>query len=319
MRRRTSLIVSLVFLVLAASLLWQRQAVYDWLRLRGYEPTAEIAALADNTTMLPGAERIFYVQHPKLEGKETFNQHCSQAEQTIVLGCYIATQGIFLYDITDKRLEGIEEVTAAHEMLHAAYDRLSGRERARVNTLLETAFNNIQSKRIRKTIDNYRKNGADVSNELHSILGTEVRKLPSELEAYYSRYFADRSRIVDYSEQYEAVFIEQQEKIEDLARRIDAFEHASQSERTAIEAELASLQTEAQRMDGLRSSGQVAAYNAAVSVYNARASALNARVNTYNASLATYRSLIDQYNQLAQTQRELNAAIDSRLSTQTSR
>lgn len=319
MSRRISLITSLVLLAVAAVLLWQRQPIYDWYKLRGYTPPAAIAKLADDTTMLPATRRVFYVQHPQLEDKAEFNSHCNAAEQTIVLGCYIKNGGIYLYDITDKRLEGVEEVTAAHELLHAEYDRLSPSERAHVDDMVNAAYKAVKNGRIRDTIENYRKNGADVTNELHSILGTEVRDLPDNLEQYYGRYFKDRKKVVSYSEEYEAVFIKQQQKIESLAKQIDTYEKNLTSERAAIEAEITALDAESARLDGLRRSGQTDEYNAAVPSYNARANALNDRIKAYNASLEEYRALIAEYNKLAQTQRELNNAIDSRISTPSTR
>ena len=30
----------------------------------------------------------------------------------------------YIYNVNDERLNGLKEVTAAHEMLHAAYERL---------------------------------------------------------------------------------------------------------------------------------------------------------------------------------------------------
>ena len=38
--------------------------------------------------------------------------------KTAVLGCY-ANREISIFNVTDQRLDGIREVTAAHEMLHA--------------------------------------------------------------------------------------------------------------------------------------------------------------------------------------------------------
>lgn len=315
MRQRISLVASFVFFTIVLGALWQRQAIYDWLRLRDYQPSKAVMQLAERTTMLPSAERLFYVYHPSLEGKETFNEHCSQSEQTIVLGCYISARGIYIYDITDERLSGIEEVTAAHEMLHAAYDRLGGSERSHINNLLQQAFANIDDARIKKTITNYQNNGADVNNELHSILGTEVRNLPEALEKYYQQYFENRSKIVDYLDQYERVFVKQQETIDQLARQIDQYESSLANERASIEAEAAALESEAQRLDNLRNQDRVNEYNAAVPAYNVRLTNLNARILNFNNTLDTYKKLIEQYNKIAQTVRELNSAIDSRINT----
>jgi hypothetical protein len=169
--------------------------------------------------MTPGARRLFYVYRPVLEDKGSFNQHCSNSEQTIVLGCYIEHQGIYLYNISDQRLNGVIEVTAAHEMLHGAYDRLSDKERQRIDGLTAGVAASLTDERIKSTVENYRKKDPSVvPNELHSILATEVRNLPPDLEAYYGRYFTNRKAIVDLADQYKQAFTER----EDHVKSIDA-------------------------------------------------------------------------------------------------
>src|SRR5690606_11618218 len=142
-------------------------------------------------------------------------------DKSLVLGCY-SQQRIYIFDVQDERLNGVKEVTAAHEMLHAAYDRLSSGERERVDTLINEAFRSIENERIRDAAQNYESDGhGTLNNELHSILGTEAADLPEELEEYYSRYFDDRSHIVSIAESYEAVFIEIQEQIAEYDDRIE--------------------------------------------------------------------------------------------------
>ncbi len=129
-------------LVLAILLVawFQRQALYDWARLRSYQPPASIVQLANETTMASAARHIFFVQRPELDDKAAFSGHCgNQNEKTIVLGCYIPPQrGVYLLKVDDARLAGVEQVTAAHEMLHAAYDRLSTSDKNNVNKLIES-------------------------------------------------------------------------------------------------------------------------------------------------------------------------------------
>ena len=79
--------------------------------------------------MTDKGRNLFYVYDPQLLDKDGFNTQCTIEEQSIVLGCYDGS-GIYLYDISDVRLEGVEEVTSAHEMLHAAYGRLSAKEKS---------------------------------------------------------------------------------------------------------------------------------------------------------------------------------------------
>ena len=117
-------------LLVATALAWfMRQDIYDWYRLRGYQAPSQVAKLATETTMNSDSRRLFYVYRPQLNDRVAFNQNCTHDEQTIVLGCYVSNVGIYLFDIHDPRLEGVEQVTAAHELLHAAYDRLNKKKK----------------------------------------------------------------------------------------------------------------------------------------------------------------------------------------------
>lgn len=298
-------------------LLWtQRYDVVDWFRLRGYEAPARIAALADQATMTETGRRLFYVNHPELNDKVAFNDNCTISEQSIVLGCYINNTGIFLFDVQDERLAGVHEVTAAHEMLHAAYDRLSWGDRRRINQLTAEVFASLQDDRIKASIEAYRQRDSSVvPNELHSILGTEVASLPSELEDYYSRYFRDRQAVVRFSKQYEAAFSERQAKVDaydqqlaDLRAQIDSLEASLNRQGNDLESERAHL-------DQLLAQQRYPEYNASVPGFNAH-------VRSYNSDVAKVRSLIEQFNQIVITrntiaveENELARAIDSRPET----
>ena len=124
--------------------------ILDWWRLRDYAPTQEISLLAESSGMNDRGKKYFYVHDPALLDKAAFTSSCTVGEETIVLGCYITNQRIYLYNVDDERLAGVEEVTAAHEMLHAAYDRLSPAEKERTNALLEEAYSRVTDERLRK-------------------------------------------------------------------------------------------------------------------------------------------------------------------------
>jgi hypothetical protein len=313
---RASLLLSAIFLLAVLTGLWQRQAIYDWVRLRNYLPPQQIVALADATTMNASGRHIFYVYHPSLDDKSAFNEHCTNTESSIVLGCYVQNQGIYIFDVNDPRLNGIEEVTAAHEMLHAAYDRLSGKERERIDALTAQAFSSLSDQRLNDTVERYRERDATVvPNELHSILGTEVRNLPPELEDYYKRYFDDRSKVVALSEQYQQAFTERQNKIDEYDAQLKSLQQQIDQIQASLDKQEDELEAERRRLDGLKSRNQIEAYNASVPGFNEV-------VRRYNADVAKARNLIDQYNQivaarnsLAIEENELIKAIDSRPAT----
>lgn len=300
--------VILIFLVIVLGLsvfAWvKKQEIYDWARLRNYQPPDEIAQLAFDTTMNNSARRLFYVYHPELNDREAFNQNCSGfGEETIVLGCFVSPIGIYLYDIDDPRLHGVEQVTAAHEMLHAAYERLSAKEQTEVDALIEEAYKSLNDERIKRTIENYRlRDSSVVPNELHSILATEVRNLPPELEDYYKRYFTNRLAIVEFSEKYESELTKRRSKASALELQITSLRNQIEQQEKALSDERDSLRRD---RDSVDSQEEAVAYNARVNVYNSKIRALNASIERHNALIAEYKSVS------VETQ-ELYKALDSR-------
>lgn len=313
-----SIFVSLL-LVVAPVVLWsQRHEIYDWWRLRGYEPPARVVQLARDTTMNDYGQKLFYVHRPQLEDREGFNQHCKGHEESIILGCYIARQGIYIFDVKDDRLQGIHEVTAAHEMLHAAYDRLSAKEKTDINTQLENFFKTLKDERLISTIDSYRaKDSSIVPNELHSIIGTEVRDLPAPLEDHYKKYFGDRLEVVTFSEQYEQAFTERKNRVAsydaqlaDLKKRIDASQAELSRQATALSSEKA-------RLDALLAAGRNEEYNAAVPGFNAQVRGYNELITAAEQLINEYNRIISERNSVALEEQALAEALDSRLKPQT--
>lgn len=291
----SKLILSLFLFVLLLFTWLNRQGIYDWIRLRGYEPSAQVAQLAAESTMTDYAKHMFYINHPLIEGKEQFNRDCPDdgGEQTIILGCYRGNQtGIYLYSVNDPKLEGVEQVTAAHEMLHASYDRLSKKDRQHINALLQDFYTNqLKDKRVISTIESYKKTEPnDVVNEMHSIFGTEVAKLTPELETYYKKYFSNRAKVVAYAQHYQSTFISNQALADKYAQQIKTIEKQLATLKQQIDTSESNLRSEAAQLEADRGS-----------VNNSNVSSFNNRVNQYNAEVQAYRNLINRYNSLIQS------------------
>ncbi len=309
------LLVGLIFATLNA------RALEDWFKLRNYNPPPRVVSLATEDTMTNRARHIFYVNHPDIVNSSgSFRQVCPTAEQTIVLGCYHSDQrGIYIYNVQDSRLNGVLEVTAAHEMLHGAYDRLSHDDKLRINNLLTNYYNNdLQDQRIIDDINSYKKTEPDqLVNEMHSIFGTEAPSLPPELESYYKQYFQNRQSVVRFADQYESVFDQNQKQLDNLRQQIEQLKSELNTDKATIDNEQTALIAERRRMQDLLNSGQVNEYNAAVDSYNARLENLQNLISSYNSRVNQLNDLVDQYNILAQTQESLYKSLDTSLSPQT--
>lgn len=311
------LLVSLALLLVAVGAVVYRQDLIDWWQLRNYTPPAEIARLADQGTVTSYARKVFYVARPSVEGGDQFNKHCNKKEEkTIVLGCYNGRY-IYVFNVTDERLDGVKQVTAMHEMLHAAYDRLSGKERDRVNVMLEEQLAKIKDdEHINELVAQYRKSEPkEIDNELHSILGTEVRNLTPELEEYYAQYFDNRKAVVAFAEQYEGIFKQSQREISAIDVQLANLKQVIDANTSALDVDYAELESESQRMEQLRDGGDVEAYNALVPGFNAKVQAYNAKSSSTKQMISRYNSLVEERNNKEAAHNNLASGLNSNLKT----
>lgn len=291
----TAVFVIAVWCGILALIFANRQNIIDWWRLRQYTPSQTIAQIAHDDTMTAYAKKVFYVNHPQIDSKDTFAPLCPKGtEQTVVLGCYHSTQdGIFILKVTDPRLRGVEQVTAAHETLHAIYDRLSAAQRRQVDAWLLDFYNKgLDDTTVRQQISDYRKSEPDdLLNEMHSLFGTEISKLPPQLEHYYSQYFSDRQAIIKAYDNYEAEFTSRQKAIKAYDAQLKALKARINADEADLKRKQASIDIQRRKLESQKSSGDINGYNAAVPSFNSL-------VDSYNAEVATVKQLVNEYNQV---------------------
>ncbi len=289
------LVFILVVFSLIGTALWQKQWIFDELKLRNYTPPIAVASLANQVGMTPYAERIFYVNHPNITTGSDFAKACTTVggEKTIVLGCYNSGQrGITLLGVTEPLLDGVEQVTSAHEMLHSAYDRLSNSDKSKVDSMLMDYYeDDLKDTRILGIIDSYKKTEPnDIVNEMHSIFGTEIANLPKALEDYYKIYFVSRSSVVAYANKYQSEFTKRQNLITLYSAQIAELKGMISSGESDIKAKLVLLNNQRVILDQVRGT-DVTAYNDGVPAYNSM-------VNSYNSVVKEVQRLITEHNSL---------------------
>lgn len=276
--------ISLTLIGASVLLYMNRQFVIDQLTVWRFEPASDVAAMTKQIGFSQKGLFLLEATRPELLDRSQFNEACKsvQAEQTAVLGCYSGGR-TYVFRVNNPKLEGIEEVTAAHEMLHAAYQRLSDAERQRVDSLLSKQTLGEDEARIAELMASYAKTEpGEQSNELHSILGTELETLSPELETYYRQYFVDRARVVRMTQRYQMVF-------NDLRSRQDAL--------------VTTLNNLADKID------------AASKVYSRNQSVLNSDIQTFNARVSSGSLTSSEYdserNRLAGRQQVLRREYDA--------
>lgn len=315
-----TLITLSVLLVIVGFGAVNRQDIFDYIKLRGYTPPAEVSALASETTMNSYGRKIFYVNAPAIDSKSIFKTSCPNngGEQSIVLGCYHGNQsGIFLLNVTDPRLGGVAEVTAAHEMLHGAYDRLSSSEKTTINAMVQSYYDTgLKDKRIKDTVDGYRKSEPkDVVNEMHSIFGTEVSDLPAPLEAYYTRYFTNRKAVVAFADKYQSEFTTRQSAVEKYDAQLATLKTSISAQEATLQSRQAAIGQSQSGLQEKRSAGQVEAYNAGVAGFNAQVAQYNGDVATLKSTITRYNTIVSARNAVAVEESELASALNTNVET----
>ncbi len=257
---------------------------FDYIKAATYQPTSEIEGLINNLGLTDRGERILKATYPSLESSEVFNEKCDSNDYEIyVLGCYqTGEDNIHLYNITDEELNGVVESTAAHELLHAVYNRLPFWEKNGLNDNLKKYYESLDNdNEIKKAMSLYEER--DFYDELHSRFGTEVKDLPYELEKHYEAIFKDQDKIVDYYEKYSGTFKKYEEETKKLGEKIEVL-------KSEIDAETNRLVTVADNL------------NAKITNYNERVAAKN---------YSSYESVMKEYNDLRTEVTKVNNDYDN--------
>lgn len=199
--RRGSALGGTIFLGVVAAILvlvaFNRVAIIDWWWFRWYEPTHEVTSLATGGGMSEQGKHWLYRTGPQFVSQEALGAYCGSDD----LGCISETGTVYIlaYDQSSETSTNRATVTAAHEMLHMAWRRTSASERKRIEELLTQAQTKMQDAELNQRVAAYG-DAEEQIDELHSMLGTEYEDIGDELEAYYRKYFSDRSKVVEASQ-----------------------------------------------------------------------------------------------------------------------
>jgi hypothetical protein len=262
-----SLITLLLLIGVAAYVNANHYQITDWWYLRNYTPSAEVASLATDANMTSTGKRLFYRANPQIvTTRDQMINYCAMKDNTVIeLGCYLSTDHIYLMQINEPQLKNEMINTAAYEMLHSAYQRLSDSDRTRIDAQLEQLAGQITDPDITQQIQLYAQTEpGERDDELYSVIGTEYPNIPPSLAANYAQYFSNRTVLVSYYLQFNQVLDGLHAQINQLNIQI--------------------ITTKA-RMKGYLANGQVARYNTLVP--------------SVNATITTYNQDVVQYNQYA--------------------
>jgi hypothetical protein len=285
-----------------------------------FKPSPSVATIANSVDFSDTGKFYFYASSPAVDASAEFNSHCAQQETgNAILGCY-SHQRVYIYDVPNNQLDGIKQVTAAHETLHAIWERMSTADQTTVGALLQKQFILLNDPGLNERMSYYdRTEPGERNNELHSILGTEFPRLSSELEAHYAMYFKDRSKIVALHSNYQKVFDDLKAQstnlslqLKTLKQQIDSDSAIYNRESAALSSDVAALKAKQSTID-LTSAKQVNDYNYQRQVLITRDNNLEKMRLKINAESDNYNTIVIQYNQIVTSTNNLTQSLDSTL------
>ena len=277
-----------------------------------YAPTEEMAEIRESLSLSSEGMRIFNAVQPELMERAEFNEKCRELEnQSAILGCYTEDR-VYVFNIVDDELEGIRELTAAHELLHAVYFRMSESEQVEWGLILNEVY-----------ADNLGVLGSELAiydederrEELYVRAGTEILDLPEALENHYGRIFENRGEIVKYYEEYIAVFKELEAKIASLYEKTEALEAEINSKTTDYETRAKALNEAAREFN--ECARVLNCFSSQADFYARRAEIMGEQEslkNLYeelNRLIDEYNALVTEYNENVLHGQMLNTRINS--------
>lgn len=321
--RLPAIITTVISVALVSVCAWgivNRQYVVDLWRSVQYQPPAQVEAIVKSVDFSDKGKFYFYASTPSVDEAAEFNNHCQQQEAgNAILGCY-TSQTVYIYNVPNSQLNGIEEVTAAHETLHAIWERMSSEEQNRVGKLLEESYKTLNDEKLNERMDYYaRTEPGERLNELHSILATEYTQIGPDLEAYYSGYFKDRAKVVALHNTYQAVFIELQKMTDNLSAQLQTLKVKIDQETVEYNAASADLRIDVEALKSksenvdITSAKEVNQYNAERQSLITRSNALEQLRQTINSDTTDYNSIVENYNKIVTSINTLTKSLDSTL------
>ncbi|MFT4030049.1 MAG: hypothetical protein QM675_09245 [Protaetiibacter sp.] len=290
----------------------RRQAYADQFVVWTEPPSESIEQLAEELTLTETGRRIFFASRPRIEDASDFQEHCT-VEAGIVLGCYYRWQ-IYVYEVTDERLAGTIEATAAHELLHAVYARMSDEEQARIDALVAQVVATLpETDSDVQAVAGYPE--SQWADEWHSRLGTSHTGLPAELEAHYAEIFADRAQVLAYATEATEQLDEYAERIAQLSAELDAAAADLEARSAAYDAALAALNADIEDFNARADAGSFpsqSAFDAERESLLARQDALESERLALNADVDAYNAKLAELQSLDAERAELYSHLDSR-------
>jgi len=318
----TKIIIKYIFTFAISMLLTitvlSRQYIFDQIVVYRFSPSPEVASLIKQAGVNDYGNFLFLASKPIIESTQDFNGDCARTENiSSILGCYNNGK-IYIYNVNDPQLNGVKEVTAVHEVLHAAYVRLGFFEKEKINKLLDTEYKKLESQK--ELVDRmafYEKiEPGQRYNELHSVIGTEIAEISPELEEYYSRYFNDRQKVVTLNKNYLNVFKKYDDRRLELEVQLGSLNSDIASRKSKYEEDVLAINSDITRFNEKANSDgfmTMLQFNSERNLLSGRIDSLEVTRTGITRDIELYNSLYSEYDSNISQLKKLYNSIDSTL------
>ncbi len=289
----TILIVAIIT-ALGLGFYFNRQWIFDKISASTFSASPEIAALESKIKLTDDGKTVFYASRPSLEAHEDFNKHCNSHDSEIsVLGCYTGGH-IYIYNVSSNELNGVVESTAAHELLHAEWERMSATDKSNISAAINDVYNDPKyHDLLAEDLATY-----DETNrleELHSRIGTEIADLPDVLEAHYAKYFTNQDLIVDFYDSYITPFRELSDELDNLSDQLKTLDQKINDDTETYHQRAEQL---SEKIDQFNQCADTRGCFASEAAFYARRNELVAEQAAVDALFENLNTLVNQYNSL---------------------
>lgn len=267
------------------------EPVADYLTIAHANPA--MLKLAHESGMTRKGELLFLRTNPQFVSDEQMSQDCPSLAQStnstgfILQGCYIPNQStpstgsIYLRQMPSD-LYNLEVVTAAYEMLHAAYYNIA--DSKAVDQNIESNYLGLDDPTASNLVDEFAKTEPGARDlELFSILGTQdYDSLDTTLQGYYKLYLSNPDTVVSDNTQVANMFQNDKNQLQQLQNTINT---DTDNANIAYQDSVSWANVGNQYEDDYN-------YN----IYSQDIDNANAAVDQYNTVLQAYNTLVAEYD-----------------------
>lgn len=284
-----------------------------------YTLTPTLAEYTDNLLLTPYGKELLVEAQPEILTDPSFDEACSgvSVEPGVgVLGCYYTGRDkIFIYDVTDSRLAGVEEVVLAHELLHAAWERMDQGQQEDIYQELLSSFLDLPDGHpvVVRLMPYLESDPESLPTELHSIMGTEAVELPDSLETHYAQYFRDRPNVAADANDAYGIIDDTRVELRTLAKQLIVGSEELDAARSALERREINLEisiTEFNKKADQSGFASKSEYERVRSLLEKEQADLAEDYSAFNEAVEKYNADVTRLESLNTTMNELNEGIN---------